>query len=38
MIILLGPYTQQEGFFEYYEIMQAFNNDTLPWLPGKDIF
>jgi len=29
-----GPYTQQEGFFEYYEIMQAFNNDTLPWLPG----
>merc|ERR1712038_1116512 len=29
-----GPYTQQEGFWEYYEIMQAFNNDTLPWLPG----
>ena len=29
-----GPYTGQEGFLEYYEIMQAFNNDTLPWLPG----
>ena len=29
-----GPYTQQEGFWEYYEIMQAFNNDSLPWLPG----
>jgi len=29
-----GPYTRQEGFLEYYEILQAFNNDTLPWLPG----
>jgi len=29
-----GPYTRQEGFWEYYEILQAFNNDTLPWLPG----
>ena len=29
-----GPYTRQEGFWEYYEIMQAFNNETLPWLPG----
>merc|ERR1739849_71052 len=22
------------GFLVYYEIMQALNNDTLPWLPG----
>ena len=29
-----APYTQQVGFLEYYEIMQAFNNETLPWLPG----
>ena len=30
-----GPYTGQEGFLEYYEIMQAINNDTLPWMPGQ---
>jgi len=29
-----GPYTGQMGFLGYYEIMQALNNDTLPWLPG----
>jgi len=29
-----GPYTGQEGFWSYYEILQALNNDTLPWLPG----
>jgi len=29
-----GPYTGQEGFLEYYEIQQALNNDTLPWMPG----
>jgi len=29
-----GPYSQLVGFLEYYEILQAFNNDTLPWLPG----
>merc|ERR1712055_729000 len=29
-----GPYTRQEGILDYYEIMQAFNNDTLPWMPG----
>merc|ERR1711970_207392 len=29
-----GPYTGTVGFWGYYEILQAFNNDTLPWLPG----
>jgi len=29
-----GPYTGQLGFLGYYEILQALNNDTLPWLPG----
>ena len=30
-----GPYTGQEGFWSYYEILQALNNDTLDWLPGS---
>jgi len=29
-----GPYTQQDGIWGYLEILQAFNNETLPWLPG----
>ena len=29
-----GPYTQQSGFLEFFEIMQALNNDTLPWMSG----
>jgi len=29
-----GPYTGQMGFMGYYEVLQAINNDTLPWLPG----
>ena len=28
-----GPYTRQKGIWGYQEIMQAFNNDSLPWLP-----
>ena len=29
-----GPYTQQDGIWGYLEILQAFQNETLPWLPG----
>jgi hypothetical protein len=29
-----GPYTLQTGIWGFQEILQAFNNDTLPWLPG----
>jgi len=29
-----GPYSRQEGFLEFYEIMQALTNDSLPWMPG----
>merc|ERR1711892_138669 len=32
--IPMGPYTRQDGIWTYYEIQQAFNNDTLPWLQG----
>ena len=28
-----GPYTQQDGIWGYLEILQAFKNDTLEWLP-----
>lgn len=29
-----GPYSGQPGFLNYYEILQMFHNDSLPWLPG----
>lgn len=29
-----GPYTLQEGIWGFQEILQAFNNATLPTLPG----
>jgi len=29
-----GPYTRQKGIWGFYEVLQAFNNDTLIDLPG----
>merc|ERR1719292_82916 len=30
----MGPYTRQNGIWGFYEVLQAFNNDTLVGLPG----